>query len=62
MAKATPTDIAAGRAGGTVIVIKSSDLSIRSAVVVPRLMSCGRVAKKPTTPTAAIAATKINES
>jgi len=38
-AKATPTDIAAGRAGGTVMVIRSSDLSINLPVVVPSLIN-----------------------
>ena len=62
MAKATPTDIAAGRAGGTVMVIKSNDLSIRSSVSVPSFKSWGRVPKKPTTATIAITPTKIKES
>ena len=35
IAKATPTDMVAGKAGGTVIVIKSRDLSITFAASSP---------------------------
>lgn len=35
MAKETPTDIVAGKAGGTAIVIKSNDLSTILVVSIP---------------------------
>ena len=62
IANATPTDMVAGRAGGTVMVIKSRDLSISTTVVVPSSINLGRVAAKPMIPTRAMAATKISES
>ena len=62
MANATPTDMVAGRAGGTVMVIRSRDLSMSTAVSVPRAINCGRVEAKPMIPTRAMAATKIKES
>ena len=48
MANATPTDIDAGRAGGTVMVIRSSDLSINFGTVVPSLIIAGIEMIKPT--------------
>ena len=62
MAKATPTVIVAGRAGGTVTVIKSRDLSISFSVVVPNSMSLGIVKQNPVIPMRAIAPTKYKES
>lgn len=62
IAKATPTDIAAGKAGGTVMVIKSSDLSMSYCVSVPYAIRAGRVQANPKIPTIAIIPTKINES
>jgi len=52
----------AGKAGGTVIVIKSRDLSISPLVSTPNFINYGNVAKKPPTPITAIAPTKIRES
>jgi hypothetical protein len=39
MAKETPTDIVAGNAGGTAIVIKSNDLSTIFVVSIPYFKS-----------------------
>ena len=39
IANATPTDIVAGSAGGTVIVMRSRDLSINPSVSIPFLIS-----------------------
>ena len=44
IAKTTPQDMAAGRAGGTVTVNKSSILSIKIAKGTPIETSCGIVA------------------
>ena len=57
-AKATPTDITAGRAGGTVIVIKSSDLSIITAIPTPDATMAGIVKAKPKIAMKAIMNTK----
>ena len=62
MAKAAPTDIVAGRAGGTVTVIKSSDISTIYTVAKSYCRSVGRVAEKPMMPTRAIAPTNTKES
>ena len=62
MAKATPTDIVAGKTGGTVTVSKSRDLSMISSFYNPRSISRGKVPQKPEMPTRAIAATKYMES
>lgn len=62
MAKATPTDIVAGKAGGTVIVIRSRDLSIIFSMSVPDLSRLGNVIKNPKIPTKAIAPTNTSES
>ena len=47
IAKAVPTVMAAGRAGGTVIVIRSRDLSTMSAVSRPSPIIIGRVQRNP---------------
>lgn len=62
MANATPADMVAGRAGGTVTVIRSKDLSIRSSVAAPFLIRTGSVPQNPTIPIIAIAPTKTSES
>jgi hypothetical protein len=62
MAKAAPADMAAGRAGGTVTVIRSRDLSINSDVSAPYFIRTGTVKQNPIIPTIAIAATKTRES
>lgn len=62
MANATPTDIVAGKAGGTVIVIRSRDLSMTCSVVDPSLSNSGTVKTKPPIPTRAMIPTKIKES
>lgn len=62
IANATPTDMAAGSAGGTVMVMRSRDLSISTDVPVPRAINSGRVAAKPMIPTRAMAPTKMSES
>lgn len=62
IAKATPTDMVAGRAGGTVIVMRSSDLSMIYSVSVPRAISFGTVTAKPPIPTRAMIPTKMRES
>lgn len=62
MANATPTDMVAGSAGGTVMVIRSRDLSMSTAVSVPSATNWGRVAAKPIIPTKAMAPTKMSES
>ena len=62
MAKATPTDIVAGRAGGTVIVIKSADYLISIGAVRPILIKIGNVPQKPTIATNAMAPTNVSES
>ena len=62
IANATPMDMTAGSAGGTVIVIKSNDLSMRFVVVVPIATSLGNETAKPITVNVAIAPTKMSES
>ena len=62
MANATPTDMVAGKAGGTVIVIRSRDLSITYSVDDPSLSSSGTVTAKPPIPTRAMIPTNIKES
>ena len=62
MANATPTDIDAGSAGGTVIVIKSRDLSINLGTVVPSLIIAGTEMAKPTIVNTAIKPTNIRAS
>ena len=62
MAKAAPALRVAGRAGGTVIVMRSRDLSRRTEVEVPRLMRLGSRRKKPMMAIRAMKATKISES
>ena len=59
IAKATPTDIVAGKAGATVMVIKSRDLATNISGSVPSSINVGTVTRKPITATSAIAATKI---
>ena len=61
-ANATPTDMTAGSAGGTVIVIKSSDLSTRFAVVVSYSIIAGNEIAKPIIVKQAMKPTKIRES
>ena len=39
IANATPTDMVAGSAGGTVMVMRSRDLSISTSVSVPRAIN-----------------------
>jgi hypothetical protein len=51
--------MAAGRAGGTVIVIRLSELSIRLAVEVPILIMIGSVQQKPTMEIRAMIATNF---
>jgi len=58
IAKATPTVMAAGKAGGTAIVIRFKDLSIKVEVSVFWLIKTGRVQTNPITPIRAIALTK----
>lgn len=62
IAKETPTDMVAGRAGGTVMVIKSNDLSISCSVLVPWAIKLGSVQMNPRMPTIAMIPTNINES
>jgi hypothetical protein len=62
IAKATPTDIVAGREGGTVIVTKTRNLSIIWFLVVPYSIRLGNVAIDPRIPTIPIIPTKISES
>jgi len=62
MAKATPAVMVAGRAGGTVTVRRSRDLSISFSVVVPILISFGRARAKPPRATKAMRPTKIRAS
>jgi hypothetical protein len=62
IAKATPTDIVAGNAGGTVIVTKSRDFASIKVGYVPIFIRAGRVAINPPIPTKAIIPTKIIES
>ena len=62
MAKATPADIVAGRAGGTVTVIRSSDLSTILSKLVPSFIRAGTVKANPQIPIIAIAPTKTSES
>jgi hypothetical protein len=62
MANDTPTDIVAGKAGGTAIVIKSSDLSTIFVVSIPCFKSYGRRDMNPIIDTIAIIPTKVNES
>lgn len=62
IANATPTDMVAGKAGGTVIVMRSRDLSITCSVDDPRARSFGTVTEKPTIPTRAIIPTNMRES
>ncbi len=47
IAKTVPTVIAAGKAGGTVIVTKSNDLSIIAAASYPYSIINGKVPKNP---------------
>lgn len=61
-AKATPTDITAGSAGGTVIVIKSSDLSIITSILTPDATIAGIVKVKPNIAMKAIMNTNRIES
>jgi len=62
MAKTTPQVIAAGKAGGTVIVIRFSELSIKLAVDVPFLIMIGSVQQNPKIDSKAIIATNFMES
>jgi len=57
-AKATPTDITAGSAGGTVIVIKSNALIMSLFIVVPCSSYAGNDMANPTTVKTAINPTK----
>jgi hypothetical protein len=54
--------MAAGKAGGTVIVIKSNDLSIRLPIDVPFLIIIGSVQAKPTIEINAMIATNFMPS
>lgn len=62
IANATPTDIVAGNAGGTVIVIRSKDLSISDETSVSYAIKAGSVLANPMIPTKAIIPTKTRES
>lgn len=62
IAKATPTDMVAGKAGGTVMVMRSSDLSMTYSGEAPSERSLGIVTEKPRMPTHAIIPTKIRAS
>ena len=57
-----PMVMAAGRAGGTVIVIRSKDLSIVSSMGIPYYNMVGKVPRNPKTAKIAIAPTKSIES
>ncbi len=62
IAKAVPAVIAAGKAGGTAMVIKSNDLSTMFATCSPCLSISGSVAKKPSTATQPMAKMNFRES
>lgn len=62
IAKIIPHPIAAGKAGGTVIVIKSSEWSINEDAGYPYLIIIGNVAQKPMTARDAIRNTNFIES
>ncbi len=62
IAKTVPTVIAAGRAGGTVIVIKSSDLSIIGQAAYPYLIIKGKVPMKPSTAMTPMTMMNLSES
>lgn len=62
MANDTPTDIVAGKAGGTAIVMRSNDLSTIFSVSIPCFKSSGRREMNPIIETKAIIPTKVNES
>lgn len=59
IAKTVPQVMAAGKAGGTVIVIRSNDLSIRVAASLPYLSMIGTVARKPRIANTAMMATNF---
>lgn len=62
MAKTVPTVIAAGKAGGTVMVIKSNDLSIIAAASYYYLIINGKVQRKPKTARKPIEKINLRES
>lgn len=62
IANAVPAVMAAGSAGGTVIVIRSSDLSIIAEVSYPYLIIIGSVQKNPKIAIHPIANINFNES
>jgi hypothetical protein len=62
IANTVPIVIAAGNAGGTVIVIRSNDLSTISNVLYPYDIITGKVIQNPKNANRAIHATKIKES
>lgn len=62
IAKAAPAVIAAGRAGGTVIVIRSNDRSIISSALKSYLSINGKVARKPPTAIKPIKKMNLRES
>jgi hypothetical protein len=59
MANTIPQLIAAGKAGGTAITIKLSDLSISVETEAPCINKIGKIAMKPTTAMSAIIATNF---
>ena len=62
IAKTIPQDMAAGKAGGTVTVIKSRPLSMIISEGTPRLIYRGMVAMMPITATIAMIPTNLNPS
>ena len=62
IAKTTPQERAAGMAGGTQIVKRSSERSSIKAMEVPALHMNGMVKRKPTIATMAIIPTNFNPS
>lgn len=54
-----PQLIAAGRAGGTAITIRLSDLSIKVDTLAPYINKIGKIAMKPTTAMSAMIATNF---
>ena len=61
-ANATPIDIVAGKAGGTVMVTRSSDLTMSYAGIMPWLIMAGTEQANPTMVNNAIIPTKIRAS
>ena len=62
MANAAPAVIAAGRAGGTVIVIRSRERSTISSILKSYLIISGKVVRKPATAIRPIKKMNFSES